>query len=235
MTLLGQNVNSYNDLGGGKRVLQPSKEAQTRGFVNISRRPTHGVAFTDLMQRVAAVDPEMRVRFTSPHPKDFPDSLLALIRDTPNLCKSVRPNPNPKPVSTDACFDGDVTWRGGVWCGAVRWVCRFTSPLRAAAPVCSNACAAVTRASPISSSYSLRLTAAASAQRLAHCVTVSLLTACVGPGPGWGWGWGWLQVALMRETIPNVALSTDIITGFCGEARVLPPVPCARLWRLWAE
>ncbi len=87
---MGQNVNSYNDLGDNKRVLQSSKEAQSRGFVNISRRPTHGVAFTNLMERVAAVDPEMRVRFTSPHPKDFPDSLLALIRDTPNLCKSVR-------------------------------------------------------------------------------------------------------------------------------------------------
>lgn len=33
--------------------------------------------------------PEMRVRFTSPHPKDFPDDLLHLMRERPNLCNSV--------------------------------------------------------------------------------------------------------------------------------------------------
>lgn len=31
----------------------------------------------------------MRVRFTSPHPKDFPDELLRAIRDHPNVCKSI--------------------------------------------------------------------------------------------------------------------------------------------------
>jgi hypothetical protein len=34
------------------------------------------VRFGELLQRVAAVDPEMRVRFTSPHPKDFSDGVL---------------------------------------------------------------------------------------------------------------------------------------------------------------
>ena len=37
--------------------------------------------------RVAMVDPEMRVRFTSPHPKDFPDELLEVIKEHPNICK----------------------------------------------------------------------------------------------------------------------------------------------------
>lgn len=31
----------------------------------------------------------MRVRFTSPHPKDFPDDLLQLMQDRPNICKSI--------------------------------------------------------------------------------------------------------------------------------------------------
>jgi tRNA A37 methylthiotransferase MiaB len=30
------------------------------------------------------VDPELRVRFTSPHPKDFPDEVLRVIADRPN-------------------------------------------------------------------------------------------------------------------------------------------------------
>ena len=34
------------------------------------------VTFAELLDRVAAVDPEMRVRFTSPHPKDFSDAVL---------------------------------------------------------------------------------------------------------------------------------------------------------------
>jgi hypothetical protein len=34
------------------------------------------VQFAELLARVAAVDPELRVRFTSPHPKDFSDDVL---------------------------------------------------------------------------------------------------------------------------------------------------------------
>jgi tRNA A37 methylthiotransferase MiaB len=38
------------------------------------------VQFAELLARVAAVDPEMRVRFTSPHPKDFSDDVLQVGR-----------------------------------------------------------------------------------------------------------------------------------------------------------
>jgi len=31
----------------------------------------------------------MRIRFTSPHPKDFPDEVLAVVKDRPNVCKSL--------------------------------------------------------------------------------------------------------------------------------------------------
>jgi tRNA A37 methylthiotransferase MiaB len=31
----------------------------------------------------------MRIRFTSPHPKDFPDEVLYLIRDRPNICRQL--------------------------------------------------------------------------------------------------------------------------------------------------
>jgi tRNA A37 methylthiotransferase MiaB len=45
------------------------------------------VQFAALLDRVAAIDPEMRVRFTSPHPKDFPDEVLDVIARRPNVCK----------------------------------------------------------------------------------------------------------------------------------------------------
>lgn len=45
-----------------------------------------GVRFTELLDILSAAYPEMRFRFTSPHPKDFPDDLLHLMADRPNIC-----------------------------------------------------------------------------------------------------------------------------------------------------
>lgn len=62
VTLLGQNVNSYR----------------------------HGdVRFADLMRRVGDVPGIERVRFTSPHPKDFPIELTRAIAEHPKLCKHI--------------------------------------------------------------------------------------------------------------------------------------------------
>jgi tRNA-2-methylthio-N6-dimethylallyladenosine synthase len=62
VTLLGQNVNSY-------------RHGETR--------------FADLMRRVADVPGIERVRFTSPHPKDFPTDLIRAIADHPKLAKHI--------------------------------------------------------------------------------------------------------------------------------------------------
>lgn len=62
VTLLGQNVNSYDDGDND---------------------------FTGLMYKASQVDPEMRIRFSSPHPKDFPEELLQVISEQPNLCNSI--------------------------------------------------------------------------------------------------------------------------------------------------
>ena len=51
-----------------------------------ARRREGSVQFAALLDRVAAIDPEMRVRFTSPHPKDFPDEVLEVIARRPNVC-----------------------------------------------------------------------------------------------------------------------------------------------------
>ena len=50
------------------------------------KRREGSVQFAALLDRVAAIDPEMRVRFTSPHPKDFPDEVLEVIARRPNVC-----------------------------------------------------------------------------------------------------------------------------------------------------
>jgi hypothetical protein len=39
-----------------------------------------GVRFAELLSRVAGLDPELRVRFTSPHPKDFSGEVLEVRR-----------------------------------------------------------------------------------------------------------------------------------------------------------
>jgi tRNA-2-methylthio-N6-dimethylallyladenosine synthase len=62
VTLLGQNVNSYR-------------------FEQYD--------FADLMQMAAEVGGIRRVRFTSPHPKDFPRKLLHTMAANPKLCKHI--------------------------------------------------------------------------------------------------------------------------------------------------
>jgi tRNA-2-methylthio-N6-dimethylallyladenosine synthase len=66
VTLLGQNVNSY------------------RWQINSST-----VDFPKLLEMVALVNPQLRVRFATSHPKDLSDDLLYVIAKYPNLCKSI--------------------------------------------------------------------------------------------------------------------------------------------------
>lgn len=49
-----------------------------KGFKTVYKTKKGGMRFADLLEKVSSVDPEMRIRFTSPHPKDFPDEVLNL-------------------------------------------------------------------------------------------------------------------------------------------------------------
>ncbi|KAJ3616931.1 hypothetical protein Zmor_008935, partial [Zophobas morio] len=89
ITLLGQNVNSYWDRSEQSYCISEIPESNSTGFKSIYKPKLGGARFTDLLDRISLVDPEMRIRFTSPHPKDFPDRLLYLIRDRPNICKNI--------------------------------------------------------------------------------------------------------------------------------------------------
>ena len=52
-------------------------------------RNGEGARFADLLALVSEAAPEIRFRFTSPHPKDFPDPLLDVIASRPNVCKQI--------------------------------------------------------------------------------------------------------------------------------------------------
>ena len=48
-----------------------------------------GARFADLIDLVSDAAPEVRFRFTSPHPKDFPDTILNVVTSKPNVCKQI--------------------------------------------------------------------------------------------------------------------------------------------------
>ncbi|VDP01830.1 unnamed protein product [Soboliphyme baturini] len=92
ITLLGQNVNSYCDTATtnltNESVMHPSS-VLSPGFSAKYKPKTNGVRFAELLDRVSAVNPEIRFRFTSPHPKDFPDELLQIMKERTNICKHI--------------------------------------------------------------------------------------------------------------------------------------------------
>ncbi|KAL4680477.1 hypothetical protein H8959_022418 [Pygathrix nigripes] len=88
VTLLGQNVNSFRD----NSEVQFNNAVSTnlsRGFSTNYKAKQGGLRFAHLLDQVSRVDPEMRIRFTSPHPKDFPDEVLQLIHERDNICKQI--------------------------------------------------------------------------------------------------------------------------------------------------
>ncbi len=66
VTLLGQNVNSY-----------------------ISANDSGTVGFPQLLRTVAEAVPEMRIRFTTSHPKDMSDETLRVMAEEPNICHHI--------------------------------------------------------------------------------------------------------------------------------------------------
>jgi MiaB/RimO family radical SAM methylthiotransferase len=97
VTLLGQNVNSYacaeaqgaTEADGPEAAALAEAPALRPGFASKVPPPRASVRFADLLDMLARSHPEMRFRFTSPHPKDFPDELLHVLRDRPNACQSL--------------------------------------------------------------------------------------------------------------------------------------------------
>ncbi len=69
VTLLGQNVDSYHWTGG-----------ESGGAT---------VNFAGLLRMVAEIHPDLRIRFSTSHPKDMTDEVLETMKAYDNICKSI--------------------------------------------------------------------------------------------------------------------------------------------------
>ncbi len=78
VTLLGQNVDSYLWSGGGLKKEMLTEEQKKASLT-----------FAQLLEKVALVNPLLRVRFSTSHPKDMSDEVLETIARHHNICKYV--------------------------------------------------------------------------------------------------------------------------------------------------
>lgn len=84
VTLLGQNVNSY--LG---ELKSKNEEVNSEGNDGKGDAKSEKVAFPALLRMVAETVPDMRIRFTTSHPKDMSDDTLRVIAEMPNICHHI--------------------------------------------------------------------------------------------------------------------------------------------------
>jgi tRNA-2-methylthio-N6-dimethylallyladenosine synthase len=126
ITLLGQNVDSYR------------WNTNIKGEVIDTNKPTYN--FAQLLEYIATVNSELRIRFSTSHPKDMTDDVLHVIAAHDNICNYIH------------------------------------------LPVQSGSSAVLKRMNR-----------------------------------GYTREWYLDRIAAIRRIIPNCAISTDIITGFCGE------------------
>ncbi len=79
VTLLGQNVDSYTW----------SADKSLKGKAQIEKAGVPTVNFAELLDMVARVNPALRVRFSTSHPKDITDEVLHTMKKHPNICKYI--------------------------------------------------------------------------------------------------------------------------------------------------
>ena len=84
VTLLGQNVNSYLGELKSKNEEVNSDDTGAQGDAKSEK-----VAFPALLRMVAEAVPDMRIRFTTSHPKDMSDDTLRVIAEMPNICHHI--------------------------------------------------------------------------------------------------------------------------------------------------
>jgi tRNA-2-methylthio-N6-dimethylallyladenosine synthase len=106
VTLLGQNVNSYlynkeefrssgvQEFGSAgvqewSAGVQEFRSSDNSNPSALTPNPSDSVSFPELLRMVAEAVPDMRVRFTTSHPKDMSDETLQVIAEMPNVCKHI--------------------------------------------------------------------------------------------------------------------------------------------------
>ena len=79
VTLLGQNVDSYYWVDNSKKETGSSTSVNEAGVIT----------FPMLLEKVALIDPLLRVRFSTSHPKDITDEVLFTIAKYDNICNYI--------------------------------------------------------------------------------------------------------------------------------------------------
>jgi tRNA-2-methylthio-N6-dimethylallyladenosine synthase len=78
VTLLGQNVDSY----------KWSAEGNNKAWIEKKKAPDV-INFANLLEMVAKISPDLRIRFSTSHPKDITDDVLYTMAKYANICKSI--------------------------------------------------------------------------------------------------------------------------------------------------
>ncbi|WP_426581999.1 MiaB/RimO family radical SAM methylthiotransferase [Mucilaginibacter sp. R-33] len=93
VTLLGQNVDSYKwtspQPSPKERALEGQIEAGVENDKSLPLGEVGGVNFANLLEMVAQIDPDLRVRFSTSHPKDITDEVLYAINKYDNICNYI--------------------------------------------------------------------------------------------------------------------------------------------------
>ncbi|GGB13779.1 MULTISPECIES: MiaB/RimO family radical SAM methylthiotransferase [Mucilaginibacter] len=93
VTLLGQNVDSYKwtspQPSPKERALEGQIEAGVENDKSLPLGEVGGVNFANLLEMVALIDPDLRVRFSTSHPKDITDEVLYAINKYDNICNYI--------------------------------------------------------------------------------------------------------------------------------------------------
>lgn len=80
VTLLGQNVDSYKWSAEENNKARLNKKAEEVNQI---------INFAHLLEMVALISPQLRVRFSTSHPKDITDEVLYTMKKYPNICKYI--------------------------------------------------------------------------------------------------------------------------------------------------
>jgi len=92
VTLLGQNVDSYywvDETGIGMPGMGAGMTGTGAGGTFIGSGQERVVTFARLLEKVAQIDPLLRVRFSTSHPKDITDDVLYTMAKYENICNYI--------------------------------------------------------------------------------------------------------------------------------------------------
>ena len=96
VTLLGQNVDSYlwseeenNKARLLKNVSIQDEERADYQNKKLAAKESGVINFANLLEQVAQINPMLRIRFTTSHPKDITDEVLEVMARYDNICKNI--------------------------------------------------------------------------------------------------------------------------------------------------